>query len=313
MAHTSQAYSLLNTAFRLRSHYWHERKFERTYADIRALEHTPPRGGWVPGFPSGPHVFFDVRLPLDEQLDWLESQNPSYLLTHPSNLRSLLGRCREQGRRLANMAKVSTFGEVLPPDLRVLCREVWDVLIDDVYSAVEGGTIALQCPEYEHYHVQSERVLVEVIDEDGRLCRSGQIGRVVITPLHGFAMPLLRYELGDYAEVGSPCACGRPLPVLKKILGRPRNRLLLPSGDRIWPVHPDEMAKIRVIRQFKLVQTSIEEICVEVVATRRLSDEEQVEVRRIIASKLGYPFSVTVEQVDDVAMSRGKLDIYQGL
>ena len=313
VAHTSEAYSLLNTAFRLRSHYWHERKFDKTYADIRAIDHAPPRGGWVPAFPSGPHLFFDVRRPTNEQLDWLEAQKPSYLLTHPANLRSLLCRCQEQERALPSLSKVSTFGEVLPPDLRVLCQKVWRAPIDDVYSPVEGGTIALQCPEHQHYHVQSERVLVEVVDDDGKLSQPGEIGRVLITPLHGFAMPLIRYELGDYAEVGSPCACGRPLPVLKRILGRPRNRLLLPSGDRIWPVHPDEMAQIRSIRQFKLVQISTEEVKVEVVAAHRLDSVEQAKVQRIVADNLGHPFAVTVVQVDSIAMSRGKQEEVQGL
>jgi phenylacetate-CoA ligase len=90
-----------------------------------------------------------------------------------------------------------------------------------MYSANETGYLALQCPLSGHYHVQSETVLVEVLDEVGRACRPGETGAVVVTPLQNFAMPLLRYSLGDFAEVGSPCACGRHLPVLKEILGVP--------------------------------------------------------------------------------------------
>ena len=56
--------------------------------------------------------------------------------------------------------------------------------------------------------------------------------RVVISTLHNFAMPLLRYDIGDFAEVGDDCPCGRRLPVLKRILGRQRNLLCLPSGQR---------------------------------------------------------------------------------
>ena len=39
---------------------------------------------------------------------------------------------------------------------------------------------------------------------------------MVITDLHNFATPLIRYELGDYAEVGTPCPTGRGLPVLNR-------------------------------------------------------------------------------------------------
>ena len=82
-----------------------------------------------------------------------------------------------------------------------------------MYSCEEAGYIALQCPQAEHYHCQSESVLVEVLDDEGRPCTPGQVGKVVLTALHNFAMPLIRYENQDYAEVGPPCACGRGLPV----------------------------------------------------------------------------------------------------
>jgi phenylacetate-CoA ligase len=58
----------------------------------------------------------------------------------------------------------------------------------------------------------------------------------VVTPLHNFAMPLIRYAIGDYAEAGPPCACGRGLPVLARILGRARNLLTLPHGERIGAI-----------------------------------------------------------------------------
>src|SRR6185295_14515719 len=99
----------------------------------------------------------------------------------------------------------------------------WGVGVVDVYSSEECGQIALQCPEHEQYHVQSESVLVEVLDDEGRPCAPGTIGRVVLTTLQNFAMPLIRYDIGDFAEPGPACPCGRALPVLTRIVGRVRN------------------------------------------------------------------------------------------
>ena len=56
----------------------------------------------------------------------------------------------------------------------------------------------------------------------------------MVTPLHNFAMPLVRYDTGDYAVAAAPCACGRGLPALERILGRHRNRLRLPDGSSRW-------------------------------------------------------------------------------
>jgi phenylacetate-CoA ligase len=107
--------------------------------------------------------------------------------------------------RLARLREVRTFGELVEPRVREECLEIWGLNIVDIYSSQEVGYLALQCPDYIQYHVQSENVLVEVLDDANQPCEPGQIGRLVVTSLHNFALPLLRYEIGDYAEVGWPC------------------------------------------------------------------------------------------------------------
>lgn len=187
--------------------------------------HDLPDWGISPStlYETGPLTIFYHTTPLPRQVELLESRDPRYLLTYPSNARAL---CKYSGHRpvrLPGLRAVHTYGEPLTKGVREACREAWGVPVQDVYSCEELGMIALQCPEHEHLHVQSEAVLVEVLDEEGSPCTPGQIGRVVLTALHSFAMPLLRYAIGDHAEVGAPCPCGRGLPVLsKRIVGRRR-------------------------------------------------------------------------------------------
>src|SRR5262249_15877820 len=136
--------------------------------------------------------------------------------------------------------------------------ESWGVPLQDTYTSREGGYMALQCPEHTHYHVQSEAVLLETLDDRGEPCRPGEVGRVVITPLHNFAMPLIRCESGDYAEAGRFCPCGRGLPVLNRIMGRSRNMLRLPKGGRIWPdLLPIEKSMDLPIAQYQLAQIDL--------------------------------------------------------
>jgi phenylacetate-CoA ligase len=111
-------------------------------------------------------------------------------------------------------------GEPVTAALRDIVRQAWDVPLKDSYSCEEAGYLAMQCPEQEVLHVQSENLLLEVVGNDGRPCVPGEAGRVLVTSLHNFATPLIRYELGDLAEVGAPCACGRGLPVIARVLGR---------------------------------------------------------------------------------------------
>ena len=67
--------------------------------------------------------------------------------------------------------------------------------------------------------------MIEILDESGHAFGPEEAGRVVVSDLHNFAMPLIRYEIGDYAAPGEACPYGRGLPVLRRVLGRTRNRI----------------------------------------------------------------------------------------
>src|SRR3970282_1475490 len=99
-----------------------------------------------------------------------------YLLSHPSNLAELAKLSLAQNVRFPRLREVRTSGELLTQEVRDLCRQAWDVPVTDMYSANEVGYIALQCPQHEHYHVQPEDVIVEVLDERGEPCAPGQTG-----------------------------------------------------------------------------------------------------------------------------------------
>jgi phenylacetate-CoA ligase len=172
--------------------------------------------------------------------------------------------------------------------------------VADVYSSEEVGYIAFQC-ERGRYHVQAENIMLEIIDEAGNPRPPGHVGRVVITVLHNFAMPLIRYEIGDYAAFGEACPCGRGLPVLERIVGRRRNMLRLPDGTEHWPSFPeDRWVGIAPIRQLQVVQTAIDRVVLRTVVDRPLTSIEIDQLRRVFADVLCFPHDVVVEQVDHI-------------
>ncbi len=212
-----------STALTLRDHLAHRRDFLGKLACIRRLDGPAgkPRkpGSWVEGFPSGPLLQRDIGDPLDETLEWLAQEEPAYLMTVPSYLRALIERSAEIGAPHVGLRGVITFGEAVEQELRVACADCWQVSVTDTYRTAEVGPVAFQCPDHTHYLAQAEGVFVEVLDDAGAPCTPGDVGRVVVTPLHNFSMPLIRYDTGDFAEVGAPCESGRGLPVLKRIIG----------------------------------------------------------------------------------------------
>jgi phenylacetate-CoA ligase len=164
----------------------------------------------------------------------------------------------------------------------------------------------LQCPTSEHYHVQSERHLVEILREDGTPCEAGEIGRVVITDLHNFATPILRYDIGDLAEVAPACPCGRGLPALARIVGRVRNMLLRPDGSTTYPVFTVACREAARYRDIQLVQLTREALRARVVPDGELDEAALITA---LHRNLGPHFSVEVERVDEIARTAaGKLE-----
>ncbi|HEX8769709.1 MAG TPA: hypothetical protein VF711_02945, partial [Acidimicrobiales bacterium] len=231
-------------AITLRELLWHRRDLSGKFAAIRAdPAGTIPPGGrllpsWDPNianaYATGPCALLGIDNDIKTQAEWLMEQDPHYILSYPSNLVALAEHLSSAGAKLTNVREVLTYGETLSSDTRARCQQAWGVPVVDMYSAQEVGYIALQCPESEQYHVQSEVAYVEVVDDAGEPCRAGELGRIVITPLHNYATPFLRYDIGDFAQVGSACPCGRTLPVLTRIVGRQRNVWTRPSGERFW-------------------------------------------------------------------------------
>lgn len=329
---TGKPVELLNTGltsifwnlFTVRDFFWRRCDLSGKLAAIRHVKSGAaayPDGvlmpNWGRGFasaaPTGPSTILNIATPVAQQAEWLARQEADYLITYPSNLEALIRHCAKAGISLPALREVETVSELVGPGLRALCREQWGARLVDMYTTQETGYLALQCPEHEHYHVQSEHVILELLDESGRPCKTGETGRVVVTDLHNFATPLIRYDIGDYAEVGAPCDCGRGLPVLTRILGRARGMLTLPSGERRWPVLGDgQFNDIAPIRQYQFVQKSLENIEIKLVTGRPLTDAEENALTTLIHSKLGYAFNLQFSYPDEIPRSAsGKFEDFR--
>ncbi len=308
--------SLFWLACTLREHLWHGRDPSTTAVALRSDRTAtfPPEGrvfaSW--GAPidtvyeTGPLAMLSAPRDVADQAAWLVEHDPAYLLSLPSNLLALCRYFTETGAPLPRLREVRSYGERLGPKVREACREVWGVPVTDMYSCQELGYLALQCPTAERYHVMSELVLLEVLDEEDRPCRPGETGRVVVTQLHNYAMPLLRYDLGDYAQVGRPCPCGRGLPVLDRVMGRRRNMLVLPTGETVWPTFVSAWTGLEdVIRQFRLVQREPDHIEARIVGPRPLTADEQSVVAAELVRRFRYPFRVTFVFLDGTGWAPG--------
>ncbi len=316
--------SLFWNLFTVRDFFWRRCDLQGTLAAIRHVAAQAPgypdgarMPNWGAGFasavPTGPAHVLPIATPVAQQAEWLARQDADYLLTYPSNLEALMRHSAESGLSFPALREVETVSEMLPPHLRASCREQWGVPLVDMYTSQEAGYLALQCPEHAHYHAQAEHVILELLDADGKPCGAGETGRVVVTDLHNFATPLIRYDIGDYAEAGPPCDCGRGLPVLSRILGRARGMLTLPTGERRWPVLGDgQFNDIAPIRQYQFIQKSLQNIEIKLVTGEPLSPDQEGALTELIHAKLGHTFDLAFSYPDEIPRSAsGKFEDFR--
>jgi phenylacetate-CoA ligase len=238
----------------------------------------PPDGarieGWRTGY-RGLHYMIDMWADTDIQIDWLLARKPDYLTAYSSTLLALAERVRQRGIAL-KFASIVSNATAISDEIRDLCENVLGARPRDHYGAQEVGSIAAECTHCGRYHINAETVLVEILREDGTPCAAGEAGRVIATSLYNYAMPFIRYEIGDYAVAGDDAVeCAVRLPTLSRVLGRYRSTFTLPDGRIVYPYV--EIGRFRdyiPFTQVQVVQTDYDAIEVRYVANGdRAADE----------------------------------------
>lgn len=233
-------------------------------------------------------------------LEWLKTHQPDYLKTSPFTAADLAQLAIEQGVHLP-IKQILSQAERVTPRQRALCQQAFGAKIIDRYSCEETGWIALQCPNHDHLHVLNATTLVEIVDENGKPCPPGTVGRVLITSLHSFAMPIIRYEVGDLAEWGPPCDCGITLPVIARLWGRTRHSVQLPSGEAV-PMRflGDDIGKMNNVRAFRVAQYKTGDIEIQIEAKNPLTELEVQSIRDLFYNKVSTDLPLHIKQVDHI-------------
>jgi phenylacetate-CoA ligase len=238
----------------------------------------PPDGatsrGWRTGY-SGLHHMIDMWADTDVQIRWLTERQPHYLTAYSSTLLALAERVQRLGVSL-HFERINSAATAMSDEIRQACHDVFGVSPIDQYGAQEVGFIAGECPVCRHYHLSAEAMLVEILRDDGTPCAPGETGRVIVTSFYNYAMPFIRYEIGDYAVVGPvKVKCPVRLPTLARVFGRYRNTFTLKDGRIIYPyVTIGRFRDFVAFEQVQVVQTDYDEIEVRYVPLSNAKPDE---------------------------------------
>jgi phenylacetate-CoA ligase len=194
---------------------------------------------------------------------------------------------------------VVTFAEPLLGYQRQFIQSWAGVPVCDNYGLVEHNALICQCPEG-GYHIASEYGIIEILKDDGAPALPGEEGRIVATGLHNKAVPLLRYDTGDYAvQSDKRCSCGRTLPLVEGISGRLDDRVLRADGRWISGLQR-EFYFAEGVREAQLVQEQRQNLDVYLVPAEGYGEETEIHLRTKLKKKLGESMKIHIHRVEEI-------------
>ncbi len=142
----------------------------------------------------------------------------------PSYLLSVIKKAEELGHQWQsfNIKKAWFTGEMLTPVMRQTLENDYSIDTYQAYAVSEpGGAVAYECNRKNGLHFMDEYIIEIVDPATGKQLGAGEVGEVVVTPVHNPAWGLIRFGTGDLSSyVEGSCPCGRTAPRLTGILGR---------------------------------------------------------------------------------------------
>lgn len=207
----------------------HRRQVRDTHATLAVIadmhgkhtgNHSPVVGDpWI--YPGVQLVRNATQSTMLDHAQWVCEQAPTYLVISTASLSNIISQIELNQLPAPKVAQIMTSIGIVRPELRMQARRVFGASIRDRYACEELGPIAFQCPESDDFHhVAVANAIVEVVGPDGQPAPEGVCGNVLVTGLHQWASPVLRYASGDVAALHPYCPeCGVSVPVLSQLVG----------------------------------------------------------------------------------------------
>ena len=247
-------------------------------------------------------------------LSRLTELQPDIVTGYASVLAKIGQMMSDQDRRALRPRFLMSGAEVLTSHRRSRITKGFGAPVYDVYGSVEFHTLAWECAETGEMHTCDDSVIVDVVRK-GRSVPPTEQGEVVATALHSYAMPLIRYRLGDVVTRGAACcSCGEPYSTIRGVQGRMAQYIPLPTGRQVHVAELDD--KIRGgtetwVTQYQFVQKQRDLIVVQAVPSEHPSADDLKEMKTALKSLVGRGMEIDIRLVDEIRISPGgKFELY---
>ena len=241
----------------------------------------------------------------------LNATKPTFLSGYTSPIYLLANFINQKGAYLKfNLNGISTTAEPLLGFQRKEIEKAFHCEVFDQYGCTEINSLGFECEEHTGLHIPIERVHIEFLDvDDDSPVSEGETGRIVVTCLENYGMPLIRYDIEDLGiKREESCSCARNLPLMDSIVGRTIDLIKLPNGNILHGVFfmyaledLEWIAKYGII-QFQVVQKKPDHIVLKIQSQKKPSQQALETFEGLMKRQLG-DVVFNIEFVDQIPVS----------
>jgi phenylacetate-CoA ligase len=248
---------------------------------------------------------FDMsRNDMKQYADTINSFKPLFLRGYASSINFFANFLNENNIAVSSPQAIYTTAEKLLPHMRKNIENVFSCEVYDGYGLNDGGISAYECPEHNGLHIDTERSIMEIVDESGSQIEDG-VGKILATSLHNFAMPFIRYDTGDMGHIiDDECGCGRDSKLLEEVIGRQQEMLITPEGKNIhgeffthifWETHG--------IKEFQVVQEHLNKLTIKIIPEADF-DEKNLNTIKWYINKKSTEWNVDFKIVNEIERTK---------
>ncbi len=230
----------------------------------------------------------------------MQRWQPETILAYPSSLYQFAKFLAENDLKVEWRLKgIISAAEMLHPHYRTLPEAVFNTKVYNRYGSREVGLIAMECPAG-RMHINCRDIYLE-IDSPSAYTEPGEI---LITQLNNYAMPLIRYRIGDIGRLSDEfCPCGNQLPILAELLGRTTATFRTHGGTLIHGGYfTQQFYNLAGVNQFQLIQETLEQYTLKLVINAQWEETTQQYIVQKIRGALGGDVKVKVVFVKDISL-----------
>ena len=248
---------------------------------------------------------------MENYIKTINAYKPDLIRGYAGSLYELCRYAERKNMEIYTPKIVVSAAEALGNEVRAKIESIIGTKVYDFYGSREAASIAGEC-KYGSMHIFMFNNYIEILDAQNQPVEEEGEGRVIVTNLHNYSMPLIRYEIGDMAVLGpEKCRCGNVLPTLKKVTGRITDHFVKEDGTIIHGEYFTHLFYLKDwVQAFRVIQEDYNKIKLLVVLEGDIRDSERKDIEDKVKLVMGKDCKIIWEFVEEIPITTSGKYLY---